>query len=92
MISLATLISSSPRERVWPHINGHAEDACVVSTDGSFSKDVAFVDCPEVLKGAPLMAKSFDGRKLRREMGSSQASNIDLKAGAALAQLLKGEV
>ncbi len=47
----------NPEMNKWPHINGHAGDAGVVSTVRSGGKDVAFVGRSEVVKGAPLMAK-----------------------------------
>jgi len=56
----------------WPHIKGHAGDADVVSTVRSAGKDVALVERPEVVLGAPLMAKPMCGR--RPELGNDNDS------------------
>ncbi len=54
-----------------PHIKGHAGDADAVSTDRDFGKSTAFVDRPEMLQGAPLMAKTFGALQVIAEASSS---------------------
>lgn len=45
----------------WPHIEGHAGDADIVSTVPSTGIGVAFAERPEVVKGAALMAEPLRG-------------------------------
>jgi hypothetical protein len=46
----------------WPHINGHAGDADVVSTVRSAGNGIAFVEHSAVVGWAPLMAVPMCGQ------------------------------
>ncbi len=72
----------NPEMNGWPHINGHAGDADVVSTVFSFSNAIAFVERPAVVEWAPLMAVPFcgfgcggiDPKQDQREVGHEHIS------------------
>jgi len=59
----------NPEMNGWPHINGHAGDADVVSTVFSSGNSITFVECSEVAEWAPLMAVPLCGfQELREEI------------------------